>query len=147
MMIDTSSSIAKKKDFASPVKSKPTQNGFKSDTKAPQNIFATIKTKPSPADIPMKQFIPEADEEMEEELEDEDDPEIQARKKLLKLLEKGNDDYDDEDDGVAIEYNSGDEGGAPNGEKDSKGNKANGNNLGNENGDMDEDDDIMGDEY
>ena len=50
--------------------------------------------------------------EDDEELEDADDPEIQARKKLLKLLEQGDNDDDDED-GVAIEYNSGDEGGAP----------------------------------
>jgi hypothetical protein len=76
----------------------------------PQNIFATIKTSKLPE---IKEPIPE-DESMEddEELEDADDPEIQARKKLLKLLEQGDNDDDDED-GVAIEYNSGDEGGAP----------------------------------
>jgi hypothetical protein len=81
--------------------------------------------------------------EDEEDLDDADDAEIQARKKLLKLLEQGDNDDDDED-GVAIEYNSGDEGGAPAGDKDKAG-MSNGK-AANENGDLD-DDDIMGDEY
>jgi hypothetical protein len=84
--------------------------------------------------------------EDEEELENGDDEEIQARKKLLKLLEQGDNDDDDED-GVAIEYNSGEEGVAPAGSKENKGLTANGK-AANENGDLEEDDDdIMGDEY
>ena len=82
--------------------------------------------------------------EDEEELENGDDDEIQARKKLLKLLEQG--DNDDDEDGVAIEYNSGDEGVAPSGGKENKLATANGN-AANENGDLEDDDDIMGDEY
>jgi hypothetical protein len=81
--------------------------------------------------------------EDDEDLEDADDPEIIAHKKLLKLLEQGDNDDDDED-GVAIEYNSGDEG-APSGDKD-KGALINGKSGNPENGDLD-DDDIMGDEY
>lgn len=81
--------------------------------------------------------------EDDEDLDDADDAEIEARKKLLKLLEQG--DNDDDEDGVAIEYNSGDEGGIPGGDKDAKGGMANGK-AANENGDLD-DDDIMGDDY
>jgi hypothetical protein len=83
--------------------------------------------------------------EDEEELENGDDDEIQARKKLLKLLEQGDNDDDDED-GVAIEYNSGEEGVGPSGSKESKAVMANGK-ASNENGDLEDDDDIMGDEY
>jgi len=142
MMIDTSTSVNKKKETISPAKPKKMAADLINGTykSAPQNIFATIKTSKLGE---IKQTIPEEDDSMEED--EEDDPETLARKKLLKLLEQG-DNYDDDEDGVAIEYNSGDEGAIPaNGDNEGKSGKANAK-TNNDNGDLD-DDDIMGDEY
>ena len=86
----------------------------------------------------------EDDDEYEEDedlLETED---LKAKRRLLELLNRGD---DDEDQGVAIEYNSGEEG-----EGERKKNVASSGINGKKNGineDMDEDeeDDIMGDDY
>ncbi len=97
----------------------------------------------------MKSQMMIAEEDMEDEMmEDEEDEEIMARKKLLKLLEKGDNYDDDDDDGVAIEYNSGEDGAGNNEpEKNGKGGLANGKaGKAEENGELD-DEDIMGDDY
>lgn len=110
-----------------------------------QNIFAT--TKQSRTDFVNQNMEGNNSEDDDEYEEDEDlleTEDLKAKRRLLELLNRGD---DDEDQGVAIEYNSGEEG-----EGDRKKNVASSGISGKKNGineDMDEDeeDDIMGDDY
>lgn len=74
-------------------------------------------------------------EEYEDPVETED---LKAKRRLLELLNRGD---DDEDQGVAIEYNSGEEGDAKKNVPSASAAKKN------EDMDEDEEDDIMGDDY
>lgn len=92
----------------------------------------------------------EEDDEYEEDEYPMETEDLKAKRRLLELLNRGD---DDEDQGVAIEYNSGGEDGAggESGDKKKNAGAANGTNAKNggvnEDLDEDEDDDIMGDDY
>ena len=87
----------------------------------------------------------EDDEEYEEDedlLETED---LKAKRRLLELLNRGD---DDEDQGVAIEYNSGGEEGDGDRKRNVASSGITAKKIGiNEDMDEDEEDDIMGDDY
>lgn len=115
------------------------------------NLFATIKTGgfsglnngPSASVGKGQQGNNGQDEDMEDYQEDDDLEEEDAEQKLLEILER-----EDEDEGVAIEYVSGDEAEvAKQAKLNGKSNGAAGSsNLLMNGGDEDEDD-LMGDDY
>jgi hypothetical protein len=86
----------------------------------------------------------EDDDDYDEDEDPVETEDLKAKRRLLELLNRGD---DDEDQGVAIEYNSGEEGDAADRKKNvASGSAAKKNGI-NEDMDEDEEDDIMGDDY